>query len=92
MLTAQQAEPTVAIQYMWTTGLNENASIALATALQVAWFMQGKLKYAPNTILLNQEEGQAKMKIIGASLSEPHTSMTSLCMCVCVLACLQPRT
>ena len=26
--------------------------------------------------------------IIGASLSEPHTSVTALCTCVCMLACL----
>ena len=27
-------------------------------------------------------------RIVGASLSEPHTSVTSLRTCVCMLACL----
>ena len=26
--------------------------------------------------------------MVGASLSEPHTSVTALCMCVCMYACL----
>ena len=26
--------------------------------------------------------------VIGASLSDPHTSVTALCTCVCMLACL----
>ena len=28
------------------------------------------------------------MDIIGASLSEPHTSVTALSTCVCIYACL----
>ena len=28
------------------------------------------------------------MQLIGASLSEPHTSGTALCTCVCMFACL----
>ena len=31
-------------------------------------------------------------KIIGVSLSEPHTSVTALRKCVCILACLRPYT
>ena len=32
------------------------------------------------------------MQLIGASLSEPHTSVTALCRCVCIRLCLQPYT
>ena len=31
---------------------------------------------------------RSRFKLIGASLSEPHTSVTSLCKCVCIYACL----
>ena len=30
----------------------------------------------------------AKCEIIGASLSEPHTSVTALCTCMCMSVCL----
>ena len=34
----------------------------------------------------------ANNKLIGASLSEPHTSGTALRKCVCIRACLRPYT
>ena len=38
--------------------------------------------------MLTAPDSISTFKLVGASLSEPHTSMTALCMCVCMLACL----
>ena len=38
------------------------------------------------------EHRSACRKFVGASLSEPHTSVTALRTCVCMLACLRPCT
>ena len=36
----------------------------------------------------DSEGGYVGVTVIGASLSEPHTSMTALHTCVCIYACL----
>ena len=36
--------------------------------------------------------GKGREGVVGASLSEPHTSVTTLRKCVCIRACLRPYT
>ena len=38
--------------------------------------------------LQNKVRHDINLSLVGASLSEPHTSVTSLHTCVCMLACL----
>ena len=45
-----------------------------------AFYMQITMIYIVSMTCVN--------RMIGASLSEPHTSMTALCTCVCMYVCL----
>ena len=44
--------------------------------------------HANSTILQFVTDLILYSELVGASLSEPHTSVTALCTCVCMLACL----
>jgi len=53
-----------------------------------AWVDQYKKRGSQLAVRAQWETNQGKYDVVGASLSEPHTSMTSLRACVCMLVCL----
>ena len=58
------------------------------------------LRWDDDVVFKNCAKGEQRNKVpqtslellVRASLSEPHTSVAALHMCVCMLACLRPYT
>ena len=63
-------------------------STTFACQVQYSWPLPEWYQYHPRSGLGDIDITQEVVRVIGASLSEPHTSGTALRTCVCMFACL----